>query len=225
MRKVAVTALLSLAFSNWIVAVAFAAGPEFSAVRVQSMPDKGSLSSPVFMSGQRMRTEMTREGQTYVLIVNAQEQTAWHIDPAKKQYVELRAPSEAGTGGVPAPLSKPALPDEPGSPCAANNPNLQCKKLGSERIGDRDTDKWEFVFTPPQQQQPLRSIVWIDRELRIPLREEGPGGMTSELRDLKIGPQPDSLFQVPTGFTRIEVPAQPAGGPPTGGRPAPSTTR
>jgi hypothetical protein len=58
------------------------------------------------------------------------------------------------------------------------------------------TDKW--IKTEDGE----RSTLWIDRQLRFPVRTV-EDDETGELRNIKIGPQPASLFQVPAGYKKV----------------------
>lgn len=179
-----------------------AAELQFSARTVQTTPKNERMTGRVFFGDERMRTEMTREGETRINIVDNRRRVAWILNPGRKEYVEFKGEADRSSAQAPVP-GRPALPDEPGSPCQEGR-GLVCNKLGAEVIGGRPTDKWEFVMTRGEQTQ--RSLVWIDTRLKIPVREELPGGYVRELLDIKEGPQPDSLFQIPADFKRIEMP-------------------
>jgi outer membrane lipoprotein-sorting protein len=64
-----------------------------------------------------------------------------------------------------------------------------------------------------QGEETYQTTMWIDQKLRIPVRMEGPGGVTSELRDIREGPQPPELFTVPADYKRIEMPQRGPHGP------------
>lgn len=98
-----------------------------------------------------------------------------------------------------------------------NGQTMEMKLLGTERIGGRTAEKWERTAAVPNQ-PPMVSLQWYDPELKLALREELPGGYVTEIKDIRIGPQPDDLFVVPAGYTKK---ALPQGGPPPGGQPQP----
>lgn len=88
---------------------------------------------------------------------------------------------------------------------------LEMNLLGKEKINDRMTEKWEVVNIQPTGQR-SRSLQWHDMKLEIAIREELPGGYVRELKNIKIGNQPDTLFNVPADYKQIEMPAMPAKG-------------
>lgn len=47
-------------------------------------------------------------------------------------------------------------------------------------------------------------VSWISTSFPFPLRMEWDDGSLVELRDIVAGPQPEALFSVPPGYTRIE---------------------
>lgn len=182
---------------------------EFSAVAVQIMPDKKETVAKLYVGDGQMRTEMGEGEQRRITIVNQQRNTAWMLNPSRQQYVELKGPAQAN---VP---SRPPLPGEAGSPCGKQT-DLTCVKVGAEKVNGRNTEKWQIVMS--QGDQKLRSVVWVDRGLGMPVREELPGGYVRELRDIQEGPQDPSLFEVPNDYERIELPKQPPQGAAPGGR-------
>lgn len=86
-----------------------------------------------------------------------------------------------------------------------NGPTMELKILGPETIDGRQVEKWEMTMTAPNQ-QPTRTFQWYDPELKLAVREEFPGGYVSELKNIRVGPQPDDLFSVPAGYSRMTTP-------------------
>ncbi len=82
----------------------------------------------------------------------------------------------------------------------------EMRLLGKEQIAGRTTEKWEMKVT--QQQNVFRSYQWYDPQLEYAIREEMPGKLVRELRNIKVGPQPAHLFQVPQDFKKLQPPAQ-----------------
>jgi hypothetical protein len=84
--------------------------------------------------------------------------------------------------------------------------NLQ----GKETIEGRSVEKWEAVVEAPGRQV-TRTFQWYDPDLKLAVRQEFPGGGVSELKNIRIGKQPDDLFVVPAGYTLAPQPeGQPA---------------
>lgn len=90
-----------------------------------------------------------------------------------------------------------------------NGQSMELKMIGTETIDGRGVEKWEMTSVVPNQ-QPIQTFQWYDPELKLSVREEFPGGHVRELDNIQIGVQPDDLFTVPAGYSRMEMPpAQP----------------
>jgi len=87
--------------------------------------------------------------------------------------------------------------------------------VGKEDLNGRRVEKWAMVTTVPNRPE-MRTFQWFDPELELAVRQEFPGGMAIELKNIRVGKQPDNLFRVPSGFERITVPPGPPGGPRSG---------
>ena len=86
---------------------------------------------------------------------------------------------------------------------------------GKEMLHGRATERWEQVTTTKDGKK-RTTTQWYDPELKIAIREEMPGGFYREIRDIRVAPQPASLFEVPPGYQRVEIekPAAASGQPP-----------
>jgi len=80
----------------------------------------------------------------------------------------------------------------------------ELRPLGQESLNGRPAERWEMKVTHPDGKQML-STQWYDPELQIAIREELPGGNFRELRDIRVGLQPEQLFSVPAGYRRLEA--------------------
>ncbi|MCG6860440.1 MAG: hypothetical protein LJE70_04045 [Chromatiaceae bacterium] len=105
---------------------------------------------------------------------------------------------------------------ERGIPLRQEMPNGQTTELkfvAMENVDGRQVEKWEMVATTPDKPE-TRSFKWFDPELDLAIRQEFPGGMISELKNIRVGKQPDELFNIPAGYERMSAPRATPGGPP-----------
>lgn len=104
---------------------------------------------------------------------------------------------------------------ERGVPLRQELPNGQTTELkfvGNEDLNGRQVEKWETIATAPNQPE-TRTFEWYDPEIGLAIRQELPGGMVSELTNIRVGKQPDELFNVPAGYERMSLPQEtPSGG-------------
>jgi outer membrane lipoprotein-sorting protein len=108
--------------------------------------------------------------------------------------------------------------DERGMPLRVQSSDgsvSESKLVAKEQVEGRTVEKWETTISRPGQQT-LRSVQWLDRELAVPVRGEGPDGSTFALRNIQVGPQPGELFTVPAGYQKLTVPQGQPGGAPAG---------
>ena len=188
---VAVAALsLAAAAQIWSGIPQFSADMKMSGARGQEMTGK------MYFGGQRMRYEMNAGGHEMISIHDAKTQTSYMIMPQQKMYMEMNANAMRGMG------RGPRMPDakafDPNNPCA-NEEGYTCKKVGSETVNGRSCDKWEFTGKEGTR------TVWLDQKLHFPIKMVGNRGDTFELTNVQEGSQPASLFEVPAGFTKMDM--------------------
>ena len=82
-----------------------------------------------------------------------------------------------------------------------NNKGSTCHKVGSETVNGRSTLKYEATNANGDV-----SHFWLDPKLRFPVKWDGKNS-SGELRNIQEGTQPASLFEIPAGFTKFEMPA------------------
>jgi hypothetical protein len=78
----------------------------------------------------------------------------------------------------------------------------QWRLYAVDRVEGRYVEKWQ-VTTERRGEAPVMTFRWIDPELETPVREELPGGFVRELRQIRVGSQPDHLFTVPLGYRQF----------------------
>jgi hypothetical protein len=74
-----------------------------------------------------------------------------------------------------------------------------CHKVGSETVNGRSTIKYEGTNSNGDA-----SSVWLDPKLRFPVKWQGKNS-GGELRNIQEGSQPASLFEIPAGFTKMDM--------------------
>jgi hypothetical protein len=111
------------------------------------------------------------------------------------------------------------IDDERGIPLLQELPNGQTIRLapvGRETLDGREVEKWEMVASGPNRPE-SRTFQWYDPELELVIRQEFPGGIVNELRNIVVGEQREELFVVPSDYTRMTPPPGAMGGPSSGG--------
>ena len=70
-------------------------------------------------------------------------------------------------------------------------------------INGRNAEKWELVLT--MGGQTVTGHVWLDARWHFIVKEALGMGMTGELQNIKEGPQPASLFEVPADYHKMTM--------------------
>jgi len=74
-----------------------------------------------------------------------------------------------------------------------------CTKVGSDDVNGRSTVKYKGVSTDGNT-----SYVWVDARLHCVVKmEDSTTGM--ELRNIQEGAQPASLFEIPAGYSKLDI--------------------
>jgi len=164
----------SLALGMIAAASAGAAGgdKEFSAETAQRGPKGEMTTGKMFVGDQRVRTEMSHQGQQIIRITDEKRGVEWVLFPDQKKYMEreLGAPGGMRAGAKASPAQDPC----------GGMPGMTCNKLGEEEIGGRAAVKWEIVASV--QGNEVKTTQWIDKDRGVPLRSEMPNGQVSELK-------------------------------------------
>lgn len=181
---------------------AFAQMPaQFSADMVVVPGKSGGMATngKFFFGGSKTRMEMTAGGQQVIMITDLDRKVVDQLMPQQQMYMEHAIGQPIGGRGPAMPEIKPY---DASNPCN-NDPNVTCNKVGTEIMNGRMCDKWEFTAKPGTHG--TSRTVWIDKSTRIPIKTAMQDGMIMEFRNIKEGPQSASLFQVPSGYQKMDM--------------------
>ena len=137
-------------------------------------------------------------GKHQVQIANPYKGALLLVFPDVKKYME-------NTGEPATEVPAPLLPGDAEHPCNKVE-EVSCKDLGAETIGGRATEKWEITATG--EKGSLTTTLWFDAELGMPVRELVPDKLMREMRNIKVGPLDDSLFEAPAGYEKVTPPEE-----------------
>lgn len=193
--------LLGLAL--FVLSAMAIAQEEFSADLYNSKSGKEMVSqAKIYMAKDKMRIESHEQtpGGQGVMIMNFQTRVMDMFMPGRKMYIE--APQGQGpmqrnfnffrTGDVENACSdwQKMKPESTGT----------CKKDGDEVVNGRKTVKYEGTSSSGKT-----GYFWIDSALRFPVKWQDQDN-SGELRNIQVGAQPASLFEVPAGYQKMEMP-------------------
>ena len=131
-----------------------------------------------------------------VIITDFKTQTIDILMPEQRMYMEHKAGEMAGHRPGMMPNIKPF--EDPDNPCAREE-GMTCKKVGVEQVNGRTCDHWQITDKSGKV-----SNVWIDQKLHFPIKAVGEDS-TWELSNIQEGEPSASLFQIPSGYTKMDM--------------------
>lgn len=196
------TRIFSLLFLIFVASFALAQA-EFSAAIVDLQKPGTPTTAKIFFAKDKMRIESqssnARAGGGAV-IVNLASQTTTVLMPQQHMYMDMSQQSQMQRLGYNF-FRTGNVEDACGDWLKVGaHKGGSCHKLGNESVGGRDTVKFEATTASG-----VVSNFWIDPKLRFPVKWQGKNS-DGELRNIEEGPQPASLFEIPAGYTKMEMP-------------------
>jgi hypothetical protein len=173
---------------------------EFSATSITQMPQaKQPMSSKLYVGEGQMRIETEVMGIRGISLMDLETGTMTMLMPEKRMAMDMPL------GSPEAP--KPVLLAPGGNPCTGQR-DMTCERLGTERVSGYSTQKWRMVPISRSNWR-VEMTVWFAPALGgFPIRSEDANGLASQLTDIRVGKQPDSLFEIPANYRRVGSPKQ-----------------
>lgn len=185
-------------------------GADYSADQVMSVKgDEGALTmqGKLYHSGKKQRREMEFSGHKTVMIVRGDKNLAWTLMPQNQSYMEHA-------------LDDPSQKKDNAPPDWTAAQDVTLTKVGTETVGGHKATKYE-VKVKEMGGETGEGTVWLTTEHNIPIKMQGTSvsrdgersQIDMELKNLKIGKQDASLFEIPSGYQKMVVPQMPMGMP------------
>lgn len=159
---------------------------EYAADRVLET-ESGTFNGRVYAAKGRERGEMEAGGMRSVLILRMEEQKGWMLMPAQRMYQELDfAKARQQMGGKPA-------------------DDVKISAVGTEEVEGHSATKYKILMKDGS----AGGFMWITPEgIAIKMDMIQKSGkknerMTMTLKNLEIGAQDPSLFEVPAGWSKM----------------------
>ena len=184
--KTALTILILLAASS------FAAAPVFQFSADMVMTAQGhSVAGKYYMNGDKMRMEMSMMGQSSITITRHDKKLSWILMPAQKSYMEV---SMEGKAQGPTPFDREA--------------DFKYTQAGTETVDGHPCKKMKFAVV--REGQTITGFHWLATDLKdLPIKwTDEAGTSVMELKNVKLGPSPADLFELPAGYKKMEMPAR-----------------
>jgi hypothetical protein len=165
---------------------------EFSADAVMSSKERTSTSK-MYIKDKKIRTEP--EGIPHYSIMRGDKNVVWMVMPSEKAFMEMK----------PDPSKKPKVDEKVQG-------EVSRKLVGSETVGGHPTQKYLVTYTVDGKTDKMYQ--WMATDMKFPIKSAAfDGSWTMEYKNIKMGGQPDSLFEIPSGYKKMDMPAMPPGMP------------
>jgi hypothetical protein len=218
---------LGFALTLLVASALFAAGfspvnVDYSADRYMSGDGATQMKGKVYYSPGKERMEW--EAGEHVTIMRQDKKLVWTLMPKEKMYMENKFGEEKKRGGD------------------YKDCDVRQSEAGGEVVNGVETRKTAVEITCPDKSA-FSGTLWLTKE-NIPMRMEtsdksdrsGKKVFRMELKNLKIAKQDPGLFDIPSGYTKFEMPvmgdmdiqkmmkSQPQAAPPAAPPPKPVDT-
>ena len=155
---------------------------DFSADIVSSSRE-GSFTAKLYASGDKSRTEMPQA----ITISRMDKKVVWVLMPTEKMYMEQPIDQRTAVS------TREKVDGE-----------IERKAEGNEVFGGRNTTKYRVTFKTNGKRESV--FQWIDESVHIPVKTAAiDGSWSSELRNIRSGPQDPALFVIPSGYTKMPL--------------------
>ncbi len=192
-------------------------GPPFSAEMIDlSHPEKPA--SHIYLGDGKIRLESEDTASIGAIVLDPAHGTTLLVNAPAKSYIDAGMFTSLVTIGF-APLMRVLRPAGSGDPCTQWNsainpfgaymkqdkgtppPQFSCRSLGAESVNGRGAQKWAVTSNDPKFGA---MTIWVDDKLHVLSRSEDADGKW-EMRNIREGAQPDSLFTPPASYRKISM--------------------
>jgi hypothetical protein len=201
--KLAFRSLVLIVATLFFASFAAAQAPQFSPFSADMLMTTSAgpqgpreMNGKIYVGSGHMRINISSQGHDTAIITDFASRTVDVLMVEPKMYMEHKAGAMSRRGfGSPTDELKPFDPENP----CANQPDITCKKIGTETISGRNCQHWEIT---DKNGKVLN--VWVDPKLHFPVKTVGNDG-TILLSNIKEGDPAASLFQIPSDFKKMDL--------------------
>ena len=168
--------VLGILFSGNVFAADFAAD-------VVTTGQGGSMTAKVYVSGDKSRMETPGS----VAISRMDKKVVWILMPDQRMYME-----------------QPFDPSNVMSGSEKVQGELDRAPLGKETIDGKSTDKFKVTYQIEGTKNEMYQ--WVEGGTNLPIKSAAIDGSWSvEYKNIKTGPQPGSLFELPADYKKFSM--------------------
>lgn len=180
-------------FISSIVLSSMASAAEFSADLIIDNP-QGKFAGKVYIKADKIRQEILKEDMKQVVILRLDKGVTWTLMPENKMYMEISAIGKEATD--------PEIEEK-------IKGMAEKKSLGKEKVNGYVCEKYQYIY----HDKSLGVLTqWLSKRLNYPIKTEYKAeayNMVTEYKNIKEERIPDSLFEIPSGYQKMQLPNMP----------------
>lgn len=185
MRKVMLHKVTRILFTlaMWsLMGSSLGVAAEFSADFVVQTKGEQDMNGKIFVKGDKVRQEMTQEGEKQIMIVRPDKGVTWMITPDDKMYMEIPYQSE-----------NKAFEEW------TKERESKSKKVGEETISGLACKKFET------EEDGEKTYFWISQKYPFPIKAQDSESVL-EYKNISEDKVADSQFEIPEGYSKMPMP-------------------
>jgi len=198
MMKRAVVHVASIFVFSLFAVTAFGADPgtfkNYSA-DMETTTAQGSFTSKIFFKDTKMRMERNTQGRKSINILRPDKKVIWMLMVESKTYMEIQLD-----------MSKQDIQSK------LHDPNIKTDKefIANEVVDKHPTKKYHLTITTDGKKE-KSGYIWEATDLgNFPVKYESEDKkMTTVWKNIKTGGVTDSVFELPAGYKKMDMPAMP----------------
>ena len=145
------------------------------------------MSGKMYFKPDKFRMEM-KSNEEMVMITRIDKKVAWNVMMKQKMYMEMPFDLK----------NKPKVEEKFAG-------EIERKEVGRETIDGHPTKKYLITYKAGDKKEQVYQ--WLATDIKFPVRTAAvDGSWSQEFKHIKMGPQRDSLFEVPAGFQKMQMP-------------------
>lgn len=188
---VSVGIIVSVLLVRFSLAAAPGALKNFSA-EVETTTDRGTFTSKIFSKDGKQRIENSARGRETVSILRPDKKVAWMLMPGRKTYMEM--PFDSRRQDISSLLHDPTIKTEK-------------EFLGHETVDSHPARKYHLTLIRDGRKE-ASGFIWEASDLNnFPVKHQNEDKtVTTVWKNIKFDGVPDSLFEIPAGYKKMEMP-------------------
>ncbi|HUU41282.1 MAG TPA: DUF4412 domain-containing protein [Desulfatiglandales bacterium] len=191
LKFIVFAAVIFLSINTWAGEKMKEATVEYSADMIMET-GQGTMNSKVYHAlGGKDRQEMSVGGSTQIMIMRLDKKVGWVLMPAQKSYMEMSLDESKQKSGT-----------------NVNDCDMNISPLGDETVNGVKATKSKVSMSCPDNEN-YDGNMWVTKD-GIMVKMDAVAGQGSkqtrlkiDLKNLKIGKQDPSLFEIPAGYQKF----------------------